>query len=345
MNRRILRPALFAAVLLAPVALRGQEQGYPFRWSNFRIEISGGWIGLEPRDLDKAVEYENAYVSHYFLDRYRFYDLLYGDDYAAQFAFKDGQEFLPLRSGTPLSAAIRYQASPTLGLSLGVQLLQGSRTSGVGLDVAITDTRADSPLPGASTASYANDGLTVSVDAWMPFLAANFGWDLLKSLRGEIFFLGGPIFGDLRVWNSSRESLTSAGETVASDTRTIELTGSQTSMAVELGGRLEIKVFGFLHLYGQAGYAFRAFNNIHGLNSIRWASEIPTASETRYALEGPWGVNREEVETPWGRFEAPILTTEFGTYFWKSDIQAFGTAPAEVNLSGLQLQAGLSIRL
>lgn len=345
MNRRVLMPALLTAALLAPAALRAQEQGYPFRWSNFRIEISGGWIGLQPRDLDKAVEYENAYIDHYFVERYDYYDLLYGEDYAARLAFTGGQEFLPLRSALPLSAAIRYQASPTLGLSLGLQLLRGSQTSAVGLDVAVTDTRADSPLPGASTASYANDGLTVSVDAWMPFLAANFGWDLLKPLRGEIFFLGGPIFGDLRVWNSSRESLSSAAGTIAAGTRTIELTGSQTSMAVELGGRLELKVSGFLHLYGQAGYAFRAFNNLHGLNSILQTSEFPTASETRYALEGPWGVNREEVDTPWGRFEAPILTTEFGTYFWKNDIQAFGTAPAEVNLSGLQLQAGLSIRL
>ncbi len=344
MTRRILA-FVFLVALLLPAALQAQEQGYPFRWSNFRIELSGGWIGLEPRDLDKAVEYENAYVSHYFLDRYAFYDLLYGDAYTATPSFRGGQEFLPLRSGTPLTAAIRYQASPTLGLSLGVQLLRGRQTSGVGLDVAITDDRAESPLPGASTASYVNDGLSLTVDSWMPFLAAHFGWDLLKPLRGEIFIQGGPIFGELRVWNSSRETLGAAGETLAAETRTVELTGSQTSMAIELGGRLDVRLFSFLHLYGQAGYAFRAFNSLHGLNSILQTSEFPTASEERYALQGPWGVNREEVETPWGRFEAPILTTEFGTFFWKNSTTAFGTAPAEVSLSGLQLQAGLSIRL
>jgi hypothetical protein len=345
MSHRRVVLLVIAAVLLLPPAVRAQEQGYPFRWSNFRIELSGGWVGVQPGDLDKAVEYENAYLDHYYLDRYAYYESLYGEAYSAQFTYAGGREFLPLRSGTPLGAAVRYQASPTLGLSLGVQYLRGVQTSGVGLDVAIMDERAGSELPGASTARYANDDLSLSVKTWMPYLAANFGWDLLKFLRTDIVIMGGPIFGDLRVWNEHHESVISAGETASSGSRTMELTGSSTSLAVEFGGRLEVKIFPFLHLYGQAGYAFRAFNDIHGLNSIRTATELPEASQSDYALQGPWGVNREDIMTLWGKFSAPILTTEFGANFWKSTFNAFGTAPAEVDMSGLQLVAGLSIRL
>jgi|GEM_PF-1057389 len=347
MRSRLAVILLLAAVLLAPAAASAQEKGYPFRWSNFRIEASGGWIGVNPGDLDRVVDYENAYVKFSFLDRYAYYDGLYGDAYSAQFAYKGSQKFLPLRSGTPLQVALRYPASPTLGLSLGLRHFRGVQASGVALDVTVSDGREGSELPGASLAGYANDDLTLSVETWMPFLAANFGWDLLKFLRTEIVVLGGPIFGDLRVWNERHESVTSGGETVSLSSRSQEITGTETTLAVELAARLEIKIFPFLHVYGQAGYSFKTFNDIHGLNSIRVAAELPTPSQTVYSQTGPWGVRLTEWEAAWGKFSASGLTTSFGTD-WSEVLfthNAYGTAPAEVNLSGLQLQAGLSIRL
>ncbi|MDD8025754.1 MAG: hypothetical protein PHI34_04520 [Acidobacteriota bacterium] len=336
---------VFVLILLASLPARAQEIGYPFKWSNFRIELTGGWARISPKDLNRAVDYENAYLNHYYLDRYAYYDDLYGDAYSARYVYSGAEKFESLRSITALGAAIRYQLSPTFALSLGVQSLRGAKSSGVGLDVVIDDARPEAEFPGTSTASYANDDLTVSIKSWMPYLAANFGWDLFKFLRSEIFFLGGPIFGDVRAWNKRNESILAAEETVSSGSRTMELTGRATSIGIELGGQLRFKLFPFLEIYGQASYAFRQLNQIQGLYSLLMTSELPTASETLYTAEGTWGVRLEKAGTPWGLFSAQTLTTEWGTEGWTTDSYALGATGASVDLSGFHLTAGISIRI
>ncbi|MDD8025755.1 MAG: hypothetical protein PHI34_04525 [Acidobacteriota bacterium] len=334
MNRKLTYAiALFIALILfVPAAARAQEQGYPFRLSNFHLEFTGGWVAISPDDLNRTVDYENSYLTHYYLNRYAYYDNLYGDAYSARNVFSGGQEFESLQSVTPLGAAIRYQASPTFSLSLGVQYIRGVKSSDVDLDVMIDDASA-----GASTAQYRNDGLTVSVKSWMPYLSANFGWDLFKFLRTEIFVMGGPIIGDLRAWDQRFESVVTEEGTVSSGSRTMEITGHSTSVAVEIGGQVRIKLLPFVEIFGQAGYAFRQLNQIQGLQSIQTLSELPTASESLYSLSGTWGVNWERPSSAWGSSSLPLLTTNFAN--------GTRTTVANVDLSGFQVTAGLSIRL
>jgi hypothetical protein len=341
-SKRVIVAALAAAALAGlPAFLAAQEEGYPFRWSNFRIEASGTWVGISPESLNRAVDYENAYLAHYYLDQYAYYDELFGDAYAAQFAYGGGSSFSGLDRVAPLSIALRYQASPTFGLSFGVERIRGARTSGVDLDVLIQDDRADASLPGASTARYENGDLTVSVESWMPYLAANFGWDLLKRLRTEIFIKGGPIFGDLRVWNQRLESVTTAEGTVSSGRRTMEMTGTSTSLAIEAGLQLRVRILSFAEIFGQAGYAFRQLNQISGLDTVTTVTTLPSASESSSSVRGTWGVTWEKATSPWGSFSAPTLTTSYNT-MGRSTV---GTTTASVDLSGLQIGAGLSIRL
>lgn len=338
-NRKYAGSVLLALVLLVPAAVQAQEQGYPFKWSNFQIELTGGWAKISPDTLNRTVTYENTYLTHYYLNRYAYYDREYGDAYSAQYVYAGDKEFKPLKGITPFGAAIRYQASPTFALSLGVQYLRGVSTSGVDLDVLVDDARAEAALPGASTAHYSNSDLTVSVKAWMPYLGANFGWDLFHFLRTELYLLGGPIMGDLRGWDQRSESLTTADGTVSSGSRTFEITGDSTSIAIEAGVQLRAKILPFADIFVQAGYSFRQLNQIQGLESIITKTDYPAVSETDYALAGTWGVSWDTANTPWGIFKAPTVTTEFG--FW-GDI---GTTTATVDLSGLQLTAGISIRL
>ncbi len=341
-KRSSIAAVLAAAALFGlPGLLAAQEDGYPFRWSNFRIEASGTWAGISPESLNRAVDYENAYLAHYYLGQYAYYDDLYGDAYAASFAYAGDQAFARLDRVAPISIALRYQASPTFGLSLGLERIRGVRTSGVALDVLGEDGRADTALPGASTAHYENRDLTISVESWMPYVAANFGWDLFKPLRTEIYIKGGPIFGDLRIWNQRLESVTAGGETLASGSRTMEMTGTSTSLAIEAGGQLRIRLLPFAEIYGQAGYAFRQLNQISGLNSIAAVTTLPSASEISSAVAGTWGVTWEKATSPWGSFSAPTLTTSYNT----SGRSTVGTTTAAVDLSGLQLGVGLSIRL
>lgn len=335
--------ALAALVLLGlPSALAAQEEGYPFRLSNFRIELAGAWLDIAPDSLNRVADYENAYLEHYYVKQFAFLDELYGDAYSARLAYTGNREFSPLRRIAPLSISLRYQASPTFGLSLGVQYIKGEQSSAVGLDVLVEDFRPESTLPGASTVHYENGGLAMSVESWMPFLRANFGWDLFKALRTEIFIMGGPILGDLRVWNERLESVSTEAGPVSSGSRTMEMTGRSTSLAIEAGAQLRLRVFSFLEIIGQAGYAFRQLTQISGLDTIRTATDLPTATESTWAAKGTWGVSWEKLTTPWGTFSAPILTTSYNPMGGR---QAVGTTVASVDLSGFQLSAGLSIRL
>jgi hypothetical protein len=340
-NRRYAGSVLLALLLLVPAAVQAQEQGYPFKWSNFQIELTGGWAKISPDSLNRTVTYENTYLTHYYLNRYAYYDGLYGDAYSAQYVYAGDKEFKPLEAITPLGAAIRYQASPTFALSLGVQYLRGVSTSGVDLDVLVDDARAEAALPGASTAHYSNSDLTVSVKAWMPYLGANFGWDLFHFLRTELYLLGGPIMGDLRAWDQRNESLTTAEGTVSSGSRTFEMTGDSTSLAIEAGAQLRAKILPFVDIFVQAGYSFRQLNQIQGLETIVTKTDFPAVSETDYALAGTWGVTWEKFSDLWGEDRAPTMTTDYA-YRGRDYV---GTTTASIDLSGLQLTAGISIRL
>ncbi len=325
---------------LFPGLAGAQEQGYAFKLSNFSLEVMGSWGRISPTNLNRGADGENAYIEHYYEQKYAYYEDLYGDAYSASTISRKGSFLLPLESIAPVGASIRYQLSPTFALSLGLQYMKGVRTSSVGLDVAVEDAQAAAP----TSEHYANDGFQLSVEAWMPQLGAHFGWNLGKRLRTEIFLLGGPILGDARVWNQRRESVTTEGGTVSSRSRTMELKGHSNSLAMEMGCQLRLKLLPFLDLFAQPSYAFRKLTRIHGLNSIRTVTELPSISESLYAYSGTWGIGWERTSTPWGEFRGPKLTTEFGSE-WVWGQTGTGSTVANIDLSGLQLAAGLSIRL
>ncbi len=329
---------IVALFLIPPAAAWAQEEGYPFKLSNFSLELTGGWSSIAPGNLNRAVDNENAYLEHYYLKRYAYYQSLYGGAYSASYAFTGSKTFSPMDSITPYAAALRYQVSPTFALSLGVQFLRGSRGSDVGLDVAVSGAPTSD-----FTAHYRNSGFLVSVKSWMPFLGANFGWDLLKFLRTEIYLMGGPIVGDCRVYSRREESVIDVAGTVSSGYRVLELTGRSKSLAIEAGGQLRIKLLPFLELYGQGGYAFRKLTKVHGPHSVLTVAETPVAAETKYSLSGTWGITWDKAQTAWGIYSAPALTTNYSTIGWNSTIP--GTTVANVELSGFQLTAGIAIRL
>jgi hypothetical protein len=330
--------AVIIAVL--PALAGAQEEGYAFKLSNFRIEMMGSWGRISPTNLNRGADNENAYIDHYYTKKYAYYESIYGEAYRVSYISRKGTIIQPLESITPVGASIRYQLSPTFALSLGIQYMKGVRTSSIGMDVAVEDDRAAAPY----NEHYSNDGFQLSVEAWMPQLGAHFGWNLGKLLRTEIFLLGGPILGDTRVWNQRRESVSTAEGTTSSSQRTMEITGHSNSLAMEMGGQLRLQLLPFLDLFAQPSYAFRKLTRIHGLNTIRTVTELPSASESLYAYSGTWGIGWEQVSTPWGPYRAPRLTTEFNpTWAWGTT--GIGSTVANVDLSGFQIAAGLSIRL
>jgi hypothetical protein len=337
MNRRTALVVVLVCLGIGLSPLMAQEKGYAFTWSNFSLELTGAWSRIAPDNLNRAIDYEAAYIQHYYVRRFEYYNDLSGGTYSSQLVYRDGKEFQALRQAIPLGAAIRYQASRTFGLSLGVQSLRGEETSDVGLDVLIEDASA-----GASTAQYRNDGFTISAKTWMPYLAANFGWDLFRPVRAEIYILGGPIFADLRIWNHRLESVTGGAGILASGSQTIELTGHSTSFAVELGVQVRARILPWLSAFAQAGYAFRQFEQIKGLHTVRTTTEAPLVSENLYSLEGTWWMVSEFKVLPWGFFEAPTLSTscDYPPSAWNC-----ARVGASVDLSGLQVGVGLSIRL
>ncbi|MCX6560539.1 MAG: hypothetical protein NTZ26_08480 [Candidatus Aminicenantes bacterium] len=329
---------VIAAAFLWPSPGLAQEEGNPFSFSNFTIELTGGWSRIAPGNINRAVDGENLYLQHYYVKKYAYYDNLYGDAYTPEYRYTAGKTFLPLTAMTPVGAYLRYQVSPTFALSFGLQYLKGVQNSDVGLDVEVANPPTGVPF----TAHYTNSGFVVSAKAWMPQLGVHFGWNLLKFLRTEIYLQGGPILADFQVLNQRRESVTTETGTTSASSRTMELTGHADSVAIELGGQIRIKLLPFLEIYGRGGYAFRKLTKIHGPHTIHTVVESPVPSETDYSLSGTWGISWENATTAWGKYAAPILTTNFSTIGHST---APGTTVANGELSGFQLTAGLAIRL
>jgi hypothetical protein len=331
---------LVALLVLWPALAGAQEEGYPFKLSNFRIEVMGSWGRISPANLNRGADHELAYLEHYYLKYHAYYENLLGDGYRASYSYTSGQTFRRLESIAPVGASIRYQVSPTFALSLGVLYLKGVRTSSLGLEVAVEDSRLSQPY----TDSYRNEGFQLSVEAWMPQLGAHFGWNLGRLLRTEIFLLGGPIMGDCRIFSPRREYAASPEGTIYSSRRTMELTGRSNSIAIELGGQLRLKLLSFVDVFGQAGYAFRKLTRIHGLHTIHTHREVPTLYDSVYAKQGTWGIGLERAMTPWGEYRAPMLTTDYSAV-WSWGTTGAGSTVANVDLSGFQFGAGLSVRL
>jgi hypothetical protein len=344
MKKSRFRPVvvLAAAAVLLPLSLPAQEDSYPLQWSNFKIEVYGGWARLSPSDLNFFASYEEAYMAHYYQKRYEFLASSYGPDYKPSVERTGDKVFRPIESGLPLGVRVRYQASPTFAFSAGLQYLDATRPSNVGINVDIVDNRRDTlEYPLSMSAHYRNTGFLLSATAWNPQFGAHFGWDSGSFLRGEIFILFGPLLARCRAV-SERYSDTAEPTGYVNNSRTrTEISGRANGLSGELGGQIRMKLNSRVDLFCEGSYIFRQISDVRGTETYRLISANSNATAEAYfdSQDGTWGIMRNNLNTSWGNIYLLTLTTETNTGFYSN------TSKFILDLSGFQLKAGFSVHL
>jgi len=329
---RIFLSRIAVLAVLLPSAAAAQEKGYPFRLSNFKFEFYGGTTTLPPAELDLIADYEEAYLRFFYLDRY---ETLASKGYAVSFERTGDGSFRPLRRGTPWGFRLKYELSPTLALALGLQCLDASRTSSVGLLATVRD-----PSGNTFTDRYDNPGFGLSVRAWLPQLSATFGWDLGRLLRYEIFVAGGPMVVETEAATDVRLEFADGGGFRSEFSERRVMKGRTKSWHGELGVILRLRPARFFDLFGEAGYAFREASAFTGPATSRTRTFETTGGETLAELDvdGSWLITEVSAVKSWGTFAASKVVVAD----WNVRPRPTGF---KLQFSGFQLKGGLGIRL
>ena len=329
---------LLGLILLAlfPAALAAQEEGYEFRQSNFSLEFYGGVCQVNPEDLNHHPIYEEATLQFYWVQYYNYLHSLYGDNFVVSSTRTGDATFQTIKRATPYGFRLRYQASPTLALTLGIQYLNGTQVSNVGMTFDIQDHRPGLPDSSAiRTAQYQNSGFTTQAKAWMPELGAHFGWDLMTALRWEISISFGPIFAQCRTLTQRHSIITTTDGFQSDNGYAQELKGSITGLGGELGTGLFIRPMKHLRVFVEGGYIFRELGELTGSGSstTTYKDSNAVSNEARSSWTGEWLLQVSDVTKSWGRFTSIYIQNQSTTI---PGVRRFNP-----DLSGFQVKTGV----
>jgi len=331
-----------AALALFPRAVQAQEDGYPFRLANFSFEFQGGLTWIAPSDMNSIAAYEEAYLQYYYVTRFAYYKSLYGDAYQVQSTRSGDASFNAIRDGLLSGVRLRYNLSPSFGLSVGVQFLSRDQTSSVGMKVDVVDGSRDYVDYGGTVSyRYQNSGFLLGAKAWVPQLGAHFGWKVGPVLRFEILVAGGPMYVECRSLSERRISVTDASGYQSGSLVRTDMTSKATGVSVEAGGRIYVKTAGFLDFFVEGSFAFREVSYLTGPGSSRSVAIDSNAEQdpVQQSWSGEWSSIKTEITSSWGKFLQYKVQNQIPINKGMS-IHNFG-----LNLSGFQLKAGIAIKL
>ena len=331
---------------MIPGAARAQEEGYPFRLANFSFEFLGGATRISPKDLNSIVEYEEAYLRYYYMTRFEYSRNLYGAAYQVQSARTGDAQFNPMRDGLSYGVRLRYNLSPSLGLSFGIQFLSRTQHSNVGMKVDVVDERLGRDYVdyyGTVSYQYQNSGFALSASTWVPQLAAHFGWQYGSILRMEVFVAGGPLFAECRFVNERQMSVTDASGYESGSLVRTDMSGKATGISVELGARIMAKTAGFLDFFVEGSFAFRDATFLTGPGSSRSMAIDSNAQQDPVlkSWNGEWSISKQDISSSWGKLTTyQVLNQDVPEAFG-----SLGPRKFTLNLSGFQLKAGIAVKL
>ena len=334
---------LLAIFAFFPRTAEAQEEGYAFSLSNFSLELLGGYTGLNPKDLNAGAAYEEAYLQYNYVTRFNYYHELYGDDYQVTSSRAADARFETMKGSPLYGLRLRYNLSPTLGLSVGVQFLNRTQSSNVAMNVDVLDaSHSDGGTADSLSYQYQNPGFLLSFSAWSPQLAAHFGWNIGQALRFEILVAGGPLYARCRTVSERRTASTDRTGFRSETVYAVEMKGEAKGLSGELGGRAGLRLTSFLSFFVEGVFAFRAADGVQGAGWSRTVISDSNGSQESVTASwnGRWTFIRQNVTADWGRFQENLLQNQIEISGFGSNFQKFS-----IDLSGFQLKAGLAFRL
>ncbi len=338
MKKRLLFPAVIllfigTLVMTAAPGQNGQADKKPL---SITLEIYGGFIAMQPDDLNLLADYHNSYPLFFFNGQYDYLHAQYGNNFSYSVSRSGDDRLKTVRNGLPCGVRLRYALSHTLSLFVSLEYLKGNRLSSTQLNYQIDD-RSQGPIqttPREVEADYSDFFLGVS--AWVPQVGIHLtkplgrGWQVGGSMSA------GPLLARCRSVVETRTKYLYTDGYWSERFYLLEMKGAATGIALDVNAELRRQLSRRLSFFMTAGYAWHRAARVTG--SGRDQSFFRDSNATQDLVEnswnGRWQKNVAVYLRNWGQFSQAY----YGNYFSDGD----DTENFILDLSGFQVKAGFA---
>jgi len=270
---------LWLAFCIASQRLLAQPPpGESWREKRFSVEVFGGLLFFEPRDLNLRAAYDRA-----FLDNQLNFSNLYAPAPQADTAVGD---FLTIGSSFPFGFRMKFLMNRRWALSLGFKYMLKDQESTV---------TARYPDYGARPmiTDYSFSPYSISARGFTPLLGVHYQLWKSRFFDLDLFAAGGPLFADCGYTVGIRRVDFLDGRAYRADETRYEIEGRSTGIAAEVGIHIKAVVFRSIRVFLEGGYAFQKARDLNGrgrLDYYRYTGIASRRLSDRLEWEGYWGI-------------------------------------------------------
>lgn len=325
----------FLLLIFAGLTIFGDEEKRGTK--RFQLEIFSGYSFFDPELLNQRPTYDDSREVFRYPRQFIVYKERLGRNYNHTISM-DG-EFNKIINGFPVGGRIKFSLNKFLAISLGVTYLERTEESRVVGDYQYDAVYTDNVIfYDSQTIHREYSPYTVHLRSISSLLGIHFRVGHDSSLQFEMYAAGGPMFGACDfAYQVKHEQMDYRGYGLEiQDKLTMEGTG--TGYNIDIGLRVNIKLFKFLGMFIETGYSAQRVNEISGPGSSEYSRKDTNSEGYTYQNQwnGKWYRTYGLEERDWGSFSYryPINWNNGGNreeFF--------------LDMSGLRLRMGIYIEL
>jgi hypothetical protein len=326
--------AKFSQADKIPTQLRGNlpasiPKPKKIRDGRWRVEMYGGFGGINPGDLNLRATFDDMY-DHFYSEDYFQYQVKQGEIISFTKTNEGGKARL-LRHSIPVGIRLRYGITNWFDISLGFSYFTSARESRYKNTFEVFELEGSPALYSDEFLSYA-----LSAKGYIPTVGIHLSKRITPFLRLEGFLTGGPLFAECSYfldWSSGWPVVDSSGDFGNLKEGFLEEKGSGTGLALQVGTKLDFDFAKHYGLFVEGGYAYQNVSEISGPG-------IRSMTSHRETWEGDWGIKQDVRVRPWGTAQflwpSNAWVVSQGTWWRARDF--------ELDLSGFQVRLGIYFR-
>jgi len=304
------------------------EDTQTVEFKKFQVELYAGYTSLNPSDLNLFVDYENK-IQEFSYDRYLNY--LQTNRQIQSWTQNQDGERRKIKSAYPLGFRLKYFLTGTIAISLGFKYMSSKQESDLNFQYTRNELIDEQYIE-----SLVYSPFSISAKAYMPLVGLHVVKRFRNALAIEGYITGGPMFVKCHYmsdWSYKwRIQGPDYGYLVVNSIGRLEQNGSGTGIAFDFGGRLSYPVIKSMAIFLEGGYAYQVAKNLSG-------SGLETQGTSNVSWNGKWSIKQETMTTAWGEIDLELPTS-----YWPNNTEEGRVRDFELDLSGLQLRLGLSLR-
>lgn len=325
---KILFGLVLAVSLMHPAWPLSQDIEAGGKIPKFQIEVWGGYAALNPSDLNLAASYENDLQELLFDKQYNW---LSNRGEILSWTRSGDEARRELNRAVPFGIRLKYTIYPWLAFSLGFKYLSASESQVLFYEYTSAPFSDFINKERIQVSPY-----SLSAQAYAPMLGIHVFKALSRTAELEAYLSGGPLFGESRYeqdrvyewwFNEWGEDIL-----VFREQTNREEEGSGIGLALETGGRLNLRFYRGWGLFFEAGYALQKIGHLSG-------SGKETRDGQTKSWEGDWRILKDDLLTSW-----ETLSLEYPTSYAIGGPGGNFTRDFELDLSGFQLRFGILFR-